>query len=171
MNPLNYKDFCIKAHVTDLEGIERILQDMKASFMGIDHQKDIYFKVREGKLKLRLGAVEKLITHYKRTDNHGVEKTIVFRYDLNPTDEDITKLYHNHEELGIVEKERKIYFVGNVKIHLDTMPDHSHYVEIEVLDRDNTQSDETLFRQGMDMMNILQIKDEALIKTGYLDTP
>ena len=79
-----YKDFNIKAIVTDRLTIERALVEMHATFVGVDKQKDTYFSVPKGKLKLREGTIENLITHYERVDEKGMERTIVYQYDLKP---------------------------------------------------------------------------------------
>jgi adenylate cyclase class 2 len=170
MTPLNYKDFCIKACVENPEDIDKILKEMNAHFVGTDCQLDTYFKVSEGKLKWRLGMIENLITHYSRINEGDIEKTVVFRYDLHPTKEEIAQLFRDYDPLGVVEKERRIYFHGNIKIHLDKMANQTYFLEIEVLDRENILSDQILFNQAMDMKNTLHIPDKALIKTGYFNS-
>jgi adenylate cyclase class IV len=70
---------------------------------------------------------------------------------INPTKEEIAQLFRDYDPLGVVEKERKIYFHGNVKIHLDKMADQTYFLEIEVLDWENILSDQILFNQAMDM--------------------
>lgn len=59
---LPYQDFTLKAKVVDSTKIETVLQEMNARFVGVDIQKDTYFKVQNGKLKLRQGTIENLIT-------------------------------------------------------------------------------------------------------------
>ncbi|HWA34472.1 MAG TPA: CYTH domain-containing protein, partial [Cyclobacteriaceae bacterium] len=126
---LPYKDFTLKARADDLGVFEKILMASGGKFIGTDFQKDTYFKTGRGKLKLRQGNLENLITHYERVEEHGVERTIVYRYDPDPTIEEIQNLVYCHEELGVIEKERKIYYIGHVKIHLDTLPDKRMFVE------------------------------------------
>lgn len=163
-----YKDFTIKAQVADFFGIESALQRLSPTFAGVDHQKDTYFKVPKGKLKLRQGTIENLITKYERMDVEGVEKTTVYQYDLNPTDEQISKLFREHEIIGIIEKERKIYFLGNIKIHLDKTLDDKIFIEIEAIDSDDSRSAEELRTQCLVMKEKLGILDSQLTKTGYL---
>ena len=164
---LPYQDFTIKAIVTDVEKKEEILRDLNATYLGVDHQKDIYFNVPKGKLKWRQGTIENLITHYERLEEHGLEKTIVYRYDLNPTQKDIDKLYIDSKEIGAVEKERKIFYIGNVKIHLDKTKDNKSFIEIEAIDREEKMSGAELKEQCLRVKVQLKIKDEDLIKTGY----
>ena len=163
-----YKDFTIKAKVADFSSIENALQNLNPTFVGIDRQKDTYFKVPKGKLKLRQGTIENLITKYERVDVEGVEKTTVYQYDLNPTEEQISKIFREHEVIGIIEKERKIYFLGNIKIHLDKTRGDKTFIEIEAIDADDSKSAEELRRQCLGMKEKLGILDSQLTKTGYL---
>ena len=162
-----YKDYTLKAKVDDPGKLEIILLELGATFKGVDHQKDTYFKTDTGKLKHRKGTIENLITHYERMDEGEIEKTIVYQYDVNPDTIQLDNLYKN-PVIGIVEKTRKIYFLGIVKIHLDTTSNHLHYIEIEAIDTLNELSNEDLRRQCLSIKDNLKIKDTDLIKTGYL---
>ena len=163
-----YKDFNIKAIVTDRLTIERALVEMHATFVGVDKQKDTYFRVPKGKLKLREGTIENLITHYERVDEKGMERTIVYQYDLKPTAEQISKLHREHIIIGIIEKERKIYFLDNVKIHLDKTVNGKSFVEVEAIDSNDSMSMEQLRLQCLSVKDKLGIKDSELVKSGYL---
>lgn len=88
---IHYKDFTLKAKLSNPVAMERTLLESGAKFLGADHQKDTYFKTGKGKLKVREGTIENLITHYERTTEGGIEKTTVFRYDLNPSPDTIKK--------------------------------------------------------------------------------
>lgn len=63
---LNYKDVTQKARLVNSDAIASKLISMNASFVGEDHQHDIYFRVQNGKLKFRHGTLGTLITHYER---------------------------------------------------------------------------------------------------------
>lgn len=165
---MNYKDYTLKAKANSLMKIEIILKKLGATFLGVDNQKDTYFNTSNGKLKLRRGTIENLITHYERTQEKGLEKTAVYRYDVNPTEEEVSLLFQNHAVIGIVEKERKIYFLDTIKIHLDTTAENKLYVEIEAFDQTGMISNETLLRQCLDLKEKLEISDDDLIRTGYL---
>ena len=164
---LPYQDFTLKAKVSNPEKMEKILRELNASFVGTDFQKDIYFNAAKGKLKWRQGSIENLITHYERIDENGLERTVVYQYDLNPTHEQISKLYNDYKVIGFIEKERKIFYLGNVKIHLDKMKDNQTFIEIEAIDREGNQSTDKLRSQCLRIKEKLGIEDVDLIKTGY----
>ena len=105
-----YKDFTIKAKLSNTTATENSIQTLKAKFIGKDLQIDHYFQIQKGKLKWREGQIENLITHYERFDDNGVERTIVYRYDLNPSKEMLNDLVKNHKSIGFIKKERKIFF-------------------------------------------------------------
>ena len=109
-----YKDYTIKAKISSGVVLENKLSQLNSRFLGIDIQTDTYFEVDRGKLKLREGTIENLITHYERTHDGGAEKTNVYRYDLNPTADEIEILKTTHRQIGVIKKERKIYFVDPI---------------------------------------------------------
>ena len=164
-----YKDYTIKAKISSSDALENKLIQLNSRFLGVDQQTDTYFEVNRGKLKLREGTIENLITHYERTHHGNAEKTNVYRYDVNPTQVEIEKLKSNHRQIGIIKKERKIYFVNHIKVHLDKLPSGDEFIELEAIDRHNQYSDEELKHQCLDLKNKLGINESEIIQTGYLN--
>ena len=168
MTTLNYKDFTVKAKLKDIESIESILTDIDAKYIGLDLQTDHYFEIQKGKLKWRHGTIENLITHYERVFKFGIERTIVYRYDLNPTGDQIKELKENHIEIDVIRKERKIYLIDNVKVHIDKLSSGRQFIEIEAIDRSGKFSDNELIAQCHDLKLKLGIANQDLVQTGYL---
>jgi adenylate cyclase class 2 len=163
-----YKDYTIKARISSGSLLEEKLNKLNARFVGVDVQTDTYFETTNGKLKLREGTIENLITHYERTLDHGAEKTKVFRYDVNPTKTEIEDLKRSHRQIGIIQKERKIYFIEHIKVHLDKLPNGEEFIELEAIDRLNQFSDDELKGQCLDLKDKLNITESEVIQTGYL---
>ena len=65
------KNVEIKARCEDPRQIRDYLLSHHAIFKGIDHQRDTYFNVSHGRLKLRQGKIENALIHYQRTDQKG----------------------------------------------------------------------------------------------------
>jgi predicted adenylyl cyclase CyaB len=170
MQALRYRDVTIKARLTEPLNVERILKNLNAQFIGIDFQKDTYFHVSKGKLKLRTGTIENLITHYERISDGQAERTIVYHYDLNPTGSEIEALFKKYQPLKTIEKKRKIYLIANLKIHIDTLPDQSNFLEIEARDRTDSIDLEQLKNQCLSLIKTLEIAEDELLPTGYLET-
>lgn len=125
----------IKARCSDHERVRKILKSQNAVFIGTDHQVDTYFKVQHGRLKLREGNIENSLIFYAREDIEGPKKSEVI---LIPNPPPLLKdlLSKALGILVVVDKEREIYFIDNVKFHLDTVEDIGAFVEIEAQDND-----------------------------------
>ena len=165
---LPYKDFTLKAHLANAEAIASTLLAMGASFVGEDHQHDTYFRAQNGKLKFRHGTLGTLITHYERIAVGSLEKTHVYRYDVNPSEAEVQQLFATSERLGETHKIRKQYQFQNVTIHLDKLPNGENYIEVEAKDYSNSFSELDLQTQCKALFEKLDISNNAFVKTGYL---
>ncbi|MFN6088439.1 MAG: CYTH domain-containing protein [Cyclobacteriaceae bacterium] len=164
--PKTYKDFTLKALAPDFEPLEDLLKNCGALFLGVDEQKDTYFQTDTGKLKLREGTIENLITHYERILEEGIERTVVYRYDVNPSAIEIENLITNYKTIGTVKKERSIYLLDIHKIQLDRL-DQGDFLEIESIDREEKFTTEELRKRCLELKEKLGIADGDLVPTGY----
>ena len=108
----------IKAKCFHPEKVEAFLLSAGASFVGLDHQKDTYFTVPSGRLKLRQGNIENTLIFYNRPDQEGPKQSDFYLSKMTdgPATEQLLA-----KALGvkvIVEKYRKIFYINNVKFHL-----------------------------------------------------
>lgn len=165
---LNYQDVTLKARVSNVEQIEVRLVDVGACYIGEDHQHDIYFTCTVGKLKFRNGTLGTLITHYERILMDCAEKTHVYRYDVNPSEEEVHQLYAMHEVIGETHKIRKLYQLENVSIHLDLLPSGEKFIEVEAKDYAEIFSEEQLKMQCQKLFEDLQLTNVDRLETGYL---
>lgn len=170
---MSYKDYTLKARLQDRKGTEEQLHAIGAVFIGLDMQTDTYFKVppdsyRNDRLKLRQGTLGSLITHYQRMSETGVERTVVFRYDVNPSPEAIKQFLREHDRIGLVLKERRIFNLDGVLIHLDRLQTGEEFVEIEAKDHKGTISDNDLKAECLHVSRMLQIEKADIVPTGYL---
>ena len=69
----------------------------------------------------------------------------------------------------VVDKRREIYFLDNVKVHLDTVAGLGTFVEIEAIDADGTRPLETLRAQCEELMRAFGIADDDLLALSYSD--
>jgi len=159
----------IKARSSNQALIRNILKTHNARFIGVDHQIDTYFKVNSGRLKLREGNIENSLVHYERENKEGPKQSNVTFYksqDKTSLKEILTKA------LGIlivVDKSREIYFIDNVKFHIDDVKDLGTFVEIEALDSNNSIGKEKLFQQCNFYLDLFKISGEDLISNSYSD--
>ena len=61
----------IKAKCNDPGFVRNYLKEHNADFIGTDIQTDTYFKVSNGRLKLREGNIENNLIYYERSDQAG----------------------------------------------------------------------------------------------------
>lgn len=165
---LNYQDVTLKARVSNVGQMEVRLADLGAMFIGEDRQHDTYFTCTVGKLKFRKGTLGTLITHYNRIGMDSAEKTHVYRYDVNPSEEEVQQLYAMHEVVGETHKIRKLYQLENVTIHLDLLPSGENYIEAEAKDYAEEFSFVELQEQCQSLFEQLGINPVDVLQTGYL---
>lgn len=159
----------IKARCTDPQAVRDVLRLQKADFRGTDQQVDTYFKVPRGRLKLREGTIENCLVYYERKDQKGPKQSDV---TLFPTSRGTTLKAILTQSLGVlvvVEKQREIYFIDNVKFHLDEVKQLGTFVEIEAIDRDGTLGTAHLLQQCQSFLALLSISPKDLIAVSYSD--
>ncbi len=157
----------IKAHCPNPEKAASILAGLNAEYKGKDHQVDTYFQVKEGRLKLREGNIENNLIYYKRSDKSGPKRSDVVLY---PGSNDPNLKNILQQVLGImviVDKQRDIYFIDNVKFHIDEVQGLGSFIEIEAIGEQGEE--DTLDQQCNHYMAILDITDNQLISISYSD--
>ncbi len=160
----------IKARCFHPEKVEAFLLQHNAIFKGTDDQKDTYFNVPNGRLKLRQGNIENNLIFYQRNNQAGPKQSDfeLVKIDQGPELEQL--LQHALGVKVIVEKKRKIYFLDNVKIHLDQLESLGSFVEIEA--GNITAPDKTveeLHQQCQQLMEAFGIKEKDLLENSYSD--
>lgn len=159
----------IKARCQNAEQIRNYLISHNAEFKGTDHQTDTYFNVNNGRLKLREGNIENNLIFYERKDEQGPKHSnfsLIKVEDAKGLKEVLTKSIGIK---GIVEKRREIYFIENVKFHIDEVPRLGSFVEIEAGNLHSDVSEEKLKQQCDHYLNEFGIKEEYLISVSYSD--
>jgi predicted adenylyl cyclase CyaB len=70
---------------------------------------------------------------------------------------------------AIVDKQRKIYFIDNVKFHFDTVKELGTFVEVEAIDKDGSIGLETLKKQCDEYKALFRLQEEQFIAESYSD--
>ena len=179
----------IKARCRDLSAVRNTLLRLGARLVGPDHQRDTYFRVPNGRLKLREGQIENNLIFYARPDQDGPKRSDVIVVGTRPGSELEALLTAALGQTVVVEKRREIYFVEvsdialpddptaperarareNVKIHLDTVTDLGTFVEIEAIDLDGSLGTALLDAQCRRLMDRLGIDAGDLEPASYSD--
>ncbi|MFW6163349.1 MAG: class IV adenylate cyclase [Planctomycetota bacterium] len=130
----------LKARCPDLARAEAVCRDLGAAFQWTRRQTDLYFRVADGRLKLRIeepgGAT---LVRYHRPDQAAARES---RYDLTPVPDPaatLALLERRHSLLVRVVKTRTLYLLGHIRIHLDRVEGLGTFLEFEAVmtpDRD-----------------------------------
>ncbi|MCH2084221.1 MAG: class IV adenylate cyclase [Saprospiraceae bacterium] len=159
----------IKAKCKHPDQIHEILRKKGADFLGVDHQVDTYYNAPNGRLKMREGLIENALIHYLRPNQSGPKKSEVLLYQFKADQGLKQVLEAANGILTVVDKKRAIYFIENVKFHVDEVEGLGSFVEIEAIDKDGSFGEEKLNKQCQEFLHLLDIKKEDLIDHSYSD--
>lgn len=162
-------NFEFKARTNDLEKLEKRLLELNPVFKGVDHQVDTYYNIPKGRLKLREGNIENALIYYNRPDIPDAKQADIILYNHAPGNflKEILS-----EALGVkvtVEKNRKIYFIDNVKFHFDIITDLGTFIEVEVIDETGKYDIERLKEQCMFYKSFFGLNKHDLESKSYSD--
>ena len=166
---MSYLNVEIKAKCNDPSFVRNYLLSHRADFKGVDEQTDTYFVVANGRLKLREGNIENNLIYYERMNQVGPKNShfnLIKVEDAKGLKEVLTK--SNGVKI-VVKKRREIYYIGNVKFHLDEVMGLGSFVEIEAGNMIGGLSQGALKEQCDFYMKEFGIKKEDLIDVSYSD--
>jgi predicted adenylyl cyclase CyaB len=159
----------IKARCSNPEIIKEILKSKNADFKGTDHQIDTYFKVNQGRLKLREGNIENYLIFYNRENKEGPKQSNVILFKSDPDSSLKEILTKSLKILVVIDKQREIYFIDNVKFHLDNVKDLGTFIEIEAIDKEGTIDKEKLLERCQFYLDLFKIPQKDLVSVSYSD--
>lgn len=160
----------VKAKVRDRSRIEASVRQGAGDVQPQDfHQEDTFFRTTNGRLKLRVidGARAELI-HYFRNDERGPKSS---RYSIVPVpDPNLLRrvLADAHGIRATVCKKRRVYLIGNTRVHLDAVEGLGEFLELEVvLAEGESEADGTA--EARRLMVEFNIDEEDLVEGAYVD--
>ncbi|MBL7740291.1 MAG: class IV adenylate cyclase [Chitinophagaceae bacterium] len=159
----------IKASCKDPGFIRHYLQSHHALFKGTDEQTDTYFNVPNGRLKLREGNIENNLIYYERANQAGPKNShfhLVKVEDANGLKEVLTR---SNGVKVVVTKKREIYYISNVKFHIDDVRGLGSFVEIEAGNILADLSQDQLKAQCDHYLVAFGIRPEDLVDVSYSD--
>jgi len=159
----------IKARCSDPSPIRDYLQANGAECRGLDEQTDTYFNVLQGRLKLREGNIENNLIYYERTDQAGPKDSYFQLVKVENSDDLKNALTRAVGVKVIVNKKREIYYIRNVKFHIDEVPGLGNFIEIEAGNMLADLSQKELQEQCDQYIKAFGIKPEDLVQVSYSD--
>ena len=159
----------LKASDPDPERSLAVVLGLGARDRGILRQRDVYFRVARGRLKLRVeepgGA---MLVQYDRVDADEARES---RYRLVPVEDPAALCEALQESLGtlaVVEKARHLLLWQNVRIHLDRVKDLGNFVELEGVATADSDLALELDRVTR-LTEALDIAPERILRNSYSD--
>lgn len=161
----------IKAKYYNLETAKVIAESLKADYQGVLHQVDTYYHTKAGRLKLReINNTESVLIPYFKDYSYGPMKSCYELLAVNNT-ENLKEILD--KILGvetIVDKQREVFLVDNIRVHLDRVKDLGTFIEFEAV-----YSDDSLYAKKREseklefLMQKFKIKKEHLLNQSYID--
>lgn len=175
MNFKNHKNFEFKAAISSFQylDIRRKLTEMNALNKGEDHQIDTYVVTENGfREKYRQSQIDgNRPIKYARENSPTPKVSNVALGDKSENPNlSLEEFLEGKTILVEVKKKRQIYFVDNVKIHLDTVEElEGQFLEIEAIDTDGSLGEEKIKSQCYHFKDLFGVKDDQIISGSYSD--
>ena len=149
----------------------KIALRLKARFVGHDWQVDTFFKVPKGRLKLRESTLKgDMLIPYLRPNVRGPKTS---QYVVIPIpDAAKTKLLLKATlgVEGVVEKQRELYLLGNVRIHLDRVKGLGNFLEFEaVISKDTPKNRKAETNKVKKLLDVFEVGPKDLLENSYRD--
>jgi homotetrameric cytidine deaminase len=159
----------IKARDPDPDATAARCVALGAEDRGVLIQRDTYFAVRHGRLKLREHGGGGELIAYRRGD---ASEPAASSFVLVPAAEPETLLEALEAALGstvVVSKRRRLFIWENVRIHLDDVDGLGPFLELEALVSADGSDLAAAHEKVARLRSELAIADDALISVGYSD--
>lgn len=159
----------IKARVRDFDALSIRAQQMSDTPAGIIPQVDTFFAIPHGRLKLRqLAPNLAQLIYYERPDQEGPKSSEYLIFETSRPEELRSVLAAALGLRGVVRKERRLYMIGQTRLHLDDVEGLGRFMELEVVLRPGqSEADGKAVAQGL--MTALGIQESDLLEGAYVD--
>lgn len=155
-----------KTRLASFDAVEARLRRLGATFAGTLGQRDTYFAVPSGRLKLReQGDGAELIAYQREEDAPSMHS----RYTLTAVTDPpaaIAALTDKHSVRGVVVKARRLWHFENARVHLDTVDGLGTFLEIEVVAPETVDAGRATLTR---LQGALDLDAAAAIRRSYID--
>ena len=159
----------IKARARDFEEIRLRAEKLSDAPVQVIPQEDIFFNVENGRLKLRILALDLgQLIYYTRPDQEGPKRSDYYiSISTDPINlKHVLELAYGIR--GLVRKTRYLYMVGQTRVHLDDVKGLGQFMELEVVLQAG-QSDAEGQKIAEELMSALGVERGDLIDGAYMD--
>ena len=159
----------IKARAEDFARKQELAERLAGGPPETIRQQDTFFPCANGRLKLRRLAEDRgELIAYRRDDVAGTKQS---DYLLYRTAEPEALRGVLAEAMGtgiVVTKTRRLYLVGQTRVHLDEVEGLGTFLELEVVLAEGQAAEEG-HRVAREIMEKLAVREEDLIEGAYAD--
>ena len=160
--PLNLE---LKVKLHSFEETESLLKKINAELTAELNQKDVYYKVPDGLLKLRIENGNQSLIKYLRNEDGGdrFSDYDVLYFSSGEGEKFLASLFKVE---AVVEKKRILYMYDNTRVHLDSVKNLGTFLELETL---VINGKEDAVRRFDKIIGLLKLDTGAQIKKSYRD--
>lgn len=159
------KNLEIKVKLNSHNEIKKILDENKIKMNELLIQKDIYYNVNKGILKLRIENDSQVLIFYDRDEKSKKRWSDYYLLDLSSVDAN-TFLKRFLDIMVVVKKKRELFIFKNTRIHLDYVQGLGFFLELETRVTNGLKDAEKRFNYLLDLLNL---KSKKEIRASYKD--
>jgi len=159
----------VKARVRDASMLRRRVESMSDAAVEVLDQRDTFFVVPRGRLKLRiLGPDACELIYYERPNEAEAKPSEYFAVRSADPKAFLEILSAVLEVRGVVAKRRFLYRIGRTRVHLDEVEGLGVFMELEVV-LDEGESFEAGRAVAERLSAALGIEEEDRVRGAYID--
>jgi len=165
-----------KTRATDLEAVARVVARLGARYEGLLDQVDTYFRVPQGRLKLRETshrAPDRRVStsceliRYERPDATGARVSRYERTEIDDAESCRARLLADHGLRGCVRKRRELWMLDSTRVHLDRVEGLGDFVELETVSAGVPGAADRLAHDRLSVA--LGLDSDATVEGSYID--
>ncbi|MGB5850034.1 MAG: class IV adenylate cyclase [Ignavibacteriaceae bacterium] len=155
----------LKIVIASHQSLKKILLQIDAESKGILNQKDVYYSIPNGLLKLRIENGNESLIFYNRNEN---DKNRWSDFEvLKFTNGKGEKFFSNLFDVEvIVKKKRELFYYDGTRIHLDTVKFLGKFLELETLVINGKADAKNRFAK---IISLLKVDESKQIRKSYRD--
>ena len=159
----------VKARLAGLDAARRAAERLGARFVWVDEQVDRYYEIGEGgRVKLRTcGRGPAELIRYARPETAGVRAS---EYEVLPVRDAEAEacLVPKTRPIVVVHKQRELWLLDNVRIHLDAVDGLGTFLELEAV-VDDAHDETCCYEQVRRMLPAFGVDETDCLRASYSD--
>ncbi len=155
----------LKIKVTSHQSLIKILEQIGAENKGMLIQKDVYYSIPKGLLKLRIENGYESLIYYNRNedDKNRWSDFEVLEFENGKGEKFFNNLF---DVKVIVKKKRELFNYDDTRIHLDTVKFLGKFLELETLVLNGKINAKRRFEK---IISLLELDESKQIRKSYKD--